>query len=69
MTLKEHLQRQIEAAFGPENRWYCSEFYGREITDPDVLLEYFIKHGGADFFGQPARPRHGGPAPSHACMP
>jgi hypothetical protein len=58
MTLKEHLQRQIEAALGPENRWYCSEFYGREITDPDILLEYFIKHGGADAFGDPPS-RHG----------
>ena len=53
MTLREHLQRQIDAAMGPENRWYCSEFYGREITDCDVLLEYFIKHGGAECFGQP----------------
>jgi hypothetical protein len=53
MTLKEHNQRQIEAALGAENRWYCSEFYGREIVDPDTLLEYFIKHGGAAFFGQP----------------
>jgi len=55
MTLKEHLQRHIDAALGPENRWYCSEFYGREITDGDVLLEYFIKHGGAEFFGEPRR--------------
>jgi hypothetical protein len=53
MTLKEHNQRQIDAALAPENRWYCSEFYGREITDGDVLLEYFIKHGGAECFGKP----------------
>jgi hypothetical protein len=53
MTLREHNQRQIDAALAPENRWYCSEFYGREITDHDALLEYFIKHGGAEFFGQP----------------
>jgi hypothetical protein len=51
MNLKDHLKRQIEAALGPVNRWYCSEFYGREITDADVLLEYFIKHGGAEHFG------------------
>jgi hypothetical protein len=56
MNLKDHLNRQIEAALGPVNRWYCSEFYGREISDPDVLLEYFIKHGGAEHFGT-ARPR------------
>ena len=68
MTLREHLQRQIEAALGPENRWYCSEFFGREITDPDLLLEYFIKHGGADFFGQPAMMRTGGPTPQHTCL-
>ena len=56
MTLKQHIHRQIEAALGPENRWYCSEFYGCEITDHDVLLEYFIKHGGADYFGPAPRP-------------
>jgi len=50
MNLKEHNHRQIELALGPENRWYCSEFYGREITDPELLLEYFIKHGGSDAF-------------------
>jgi len=55
MNLKEHLKRQIEAALGPENRWYCAEFYGREISDEDVLLEYFIKHGGAEHFGEPRR--------------
>jgi len=59
MNLKEHNNRQIEAALGAKNRWYCSEFYGREITDPDVLLEYFIKHGGADYFGAASRSVHG----------
>ena len=58
MTLKQRLQRQIDAALGPENRWYCSEFYGCEITDPDTLMEYFIKHGGAEAFRE-AEERYG----------
>jgi hypothetical protein len=58
MNLKQHLTCQVEAALGSENRWYCSEFYGREITDPDVLLEYFIKHGGAEHFGAPRAHAH-----------
>jgi hypothetical protein len=66
MTLKEHLQRQIDAALAPENRWYCSEFYGCEITDGDVLLEYFIKHGGAECFGEPRRRHAAAPTGDHA---
>jgi hypothetical protein len=58
MTLKQRLQRQIDAALSPENRWYCAEFYGCEITDPDTLMEYFIKHGGAEAFRE-AEERYG----------
>ena len=43
---------QLAEALGPENRWFCSEFHGREITDPDVLLSYYIKHGGAEGFAK-----------------
>ena len=52
MKLKEHLQMQLAEALGPVNRWYCSQFYGREITDPDELVEYYIKHGGAEAFAR-----------------
>ena len=52
MKLKEHLQMQLAEALGPVNRWYCSQFYGHEITDPDELLEYYIKHGGSESFAR-----------------
>jgi len=41
---------QLAEALGPVNRWFCSEAYGKEIDDPDVLLTYFIKSGGAANF-------------------
>jgi hypothetical protein len=48
--INEHLASQVREALGAENRWYCSQHYGCEVTDPDKLLEYYIKHGGAEFF-------------------
>jgi hypothetical protein len=50
ITLREYLRRQLEEGCSAENRWYCSEFYGYEVTDPQVLLEYYIKHGGSKDF-------------------
>jgi len=41
---------QLAEAFGPVNRWFCSEAHGREIDDPETLLVYYIKSGGADDF-------------------
>jgi hypothetical protein len=41
---------QLEEAFGSLNRWFCSEAYGRPIDDPELLLEYYIKSGGAKDF-------------------
>lgn len=38
---------QLTEAFGPLNRWYCSQAYGQEIDDRDLLLTYYIKSGGA----------------------
>jgi hypothetical protein len=43
---------QLAEALGPENRWYCSEAFGREIDDPDTLLTYYIKSGGAADFAR-----------------
>jgi hypothetical protein len=50
MTLREYLRGQMQEASGPENKWYCSQYYGYEVTDPKVLLEYYIKHGGTQRF-------------------
>ncbi len=43
---------QLAEAFGPLNRWYCSEFYGRKVDDNDLLLHYYIRSGGADDFAE-----------------
>jgi hypothetical protein len=50
MNLRVRLQ--VAEAFGPINRWFCSEAYGREITDPELLLIYYIKSGGAADFAR-----------------
>lgn len=46
------IQLQLAEAFGPLNRWFCSEAYGRAIDDPEVLLNYYIKRGGAEDFAR-----------------
>ena len=48
--LSEYVCRQLGEALGADNRWFCSQHYCREVTEPDVLLEYYIKHGGAERF-------------------
>ena len=55
MELKDYVRLQVEEALGPVNRWYCSEHYRREITEPNTLIEYYIKHGGAEGFAQRRR--------------
>lgn len=50
MELRIHLQ--LAEAFGPENRWYCSEVHGREVCDPELLVAYYIKSGGAADFAE-----------------
>lgn len=44
------LRKQLAEAFGPVNRWYCSQAYGQPVDDRDLLLTYFIKSGGAADF-------------------
>lgn len=43
---------QVAEALGPLNRWYCSQAYGHEIDDGNLLLKYYIKSGGADDFAR-----------------
>jgi len=45
-----YLDKQMQEALGPVNKWYCSQFMGYEVTDPELLLTYYIKHGGASQF-------------------
>jgi hypothetical protein len=44
------IRLQLAEAFGPDNRWYCSEAYGRNIDDPELLLRYYVGSGGAADF-------------------
>ena len=44
------LRKQLDEAFGPVNRWYCAQAYGRPVNEPELLLIYFIKSGGAADF-------------------
>lgn len=46
------LRTQLAEAFGPVNRWFCSQAYGRPIDDPETLLVHFIKSGGAADFAR-----------------
>ena len=46
------LRVQVAEALGCVNRWYCSQSHGRCIDDPETLLIYFIKSGGAHDFAR-----------------
>ena len=48
--MRYRCQIQFAEAFGATNRWFCSEFHHKKIDDKDLLLEYYIKSGGAEDF-------------------
>jgi len=50
MEIAEILGRQMQEALGSVNKWYCSQYYGYEVTDGEKLLAYYIKHGGAQHY-------------------
>jgi hypothetical protein len=52
ICFSDYLDQQRREALGPVNKWYCSQFYGYEVNDPETLLTYYIKHGGALRFRQ-----------------
>ena len=52
MRMCEYLERQMQEALGPVNKWYCSQYYGYEIQDPECLLRYYIQHGGHHISGR-----------------
>jgi hypothetical protein len=54
-TLVDFLDEQRREALGSVNRWYCSQHFGYDVRDPDTLLAYYIKHGGAQHFRQAHR--------------
>lgn len=57
MDMHEYMQQQIEQAMSALNRWFCSQYYGHDIDDPEVLLRYYIQHGGAKDFSNQHRPK------------
>ena len=56
--MDEYVSAQAKEALGQLNRYFAGLFYGREVTDPDQLLEYYIKHGGASDFAVRWRKEH-----------
>ena len=46
-SMSSFLEQQKREALGADNKWFCSQFYGYEVTNPDQLLSYYIKNGGA----------------------
>jgi hypothetical protein len=46
------IRLQLVEAFSPVNRWYCSQYYRRQIDDEETLLRYYIKSGGARDFAE-----------------
>jgi hypothetical protein len=48
--LHHRVRMQLAEALGPVNRWYCSQKCGREVINPDELLTYFVRSGGAEDF-------------------
>jgi hypothetical protein len=48
--MSQDINAQIKEALGDVNKYYCSIYYGYEVTDKETLLRYYIKHGGAKGF-------------------
>jgi len=46
------IRMQMAEALGADNRWFCSQACGREVHDPEALLNYFVKSGGAEDFAR-----------------
>jgi hypothetical protein len=44
------VRAQLAEALGAVNRWHCSKEHCRRIDDPDLLMEHFIRRGGAADF-------------------
>ena len=48
--MQVRLRLQLAEALGSDNRWFCSQAHGKPIDDPEKLVVYFIKSGGAADF-------------------
>lgn len=43
---------QLSEALGSTNRWFCSQRFKCDITDPNCLWEYYVRSGGAADFAR-----------------
>jgi len=43
---------QQAEVLGDQNRWFCAQFHGREISCAELLWRYFIHSGGATCFAR-----------------
>lgn len=50
--MDRRIRHQLAEAFGPTNRWFCSEAHGFEVRDAELLLTHYIKNGGAEDFAR-----------------
>ena len=42
---------RFRLAFSDAKRWFCSEHFGFEVTDPQMLWDYYMEHrGGNELF-------------------
>ena len=46
------VRMQHAEVLGEKNKYYCSQVYGYEVTDEDLLWEHFIRTGGAADFAK-----------------
>jgi hypothetical protein len=46
------LRMQLAEALGHVNRWYCSQAHGYPVDDPELLMCYFVRSGGAIDFAR-----------------
>jgi hypothetical protein len=52
LVMTYRVRLQLAEALGPLNRWFCSEAHGRKVDDPESLMLYYIKSGGAADFAK-----------------
>ena len=52
MQFNDRTRKQLAEALGPDNKWFCSQKSGHEVTDPETLVKHYIKNGGAEDFAR-----------------
>jgi hypothetical protein len=49
---KHRARAQITEIDSADNRWFCSQHFGRKVTDFQTLCRYFCDYGGAADFAE-----------------